>query len=148
MPFETDLSEMISEMEKLSSRLETADRYLEHKCVFLRSFIACLPFPAWIKTPDLRMMYVNPAYEHQYGVCIEQYNEMFDHAVWNEATADEFFKNDNIAINEARIVDVVERVTLPDGRVLDIKLVKFPLITDGELIAVAGMALHSKEVSK
>jgi len=120
-------------------------------CAVLASFFADLPMAAYIKAvqPDgsLRMMWVNRAYEREVGVTLAEYNALEDCMLWDIATAKAFRDNDEKVLQTGRAVAVTELAPSRQspGVTVEWKGWKWPIVVDGQNIAICGYAVSSED---
>lgn len=139
------ISAQIEALERMGQRLDTAQILLDKRHDELISFLACMPLPAWIKDLKSRMIYINPAYEQEYGVNVEDYNSKLDSQVWLHENAADVVKayvaHDELVINTRNYQSVTEHYVDPAGTLHPINVIKWPLIVKGEVVAVAGLVI-------
>lgn len=138
------ITQQIEELEVINHRLDTAHRLLTNRHGEVVSFLACLPFPAWIKDLQSRMIYINPTYERLYGVTVEIYNTKLDAEMWPNADAsivEEYVAHDKEAIESGKHQSVTEYYVDPEGVKHPVKVVKWPLFVNGGIVAVDGIAI-------
>lgn len=126
-------------IERLDGRLNMAPEYLSARVNELVSFVACFPYPAWIKDYTTRMIYINPSYEKAYNVTVEEYNNKFDFEVWNNSHSNEYSANDRRVMDSRQHIKTQEVYLDNDGVEHAINILKWPLIHQGEVIGVAGI---------
>lgn len=138
------ISAQIQALERMGQRLDTAQILLDARQDELISFLACMPLPAWIKDLNSRMIYINPAYEQEYGINVEDYNSKLDSDVWlHESAAEvvqEYIDHDVQAINSRQYQSITEFYVDVAGLKHPISVLKWPLIVGGQVVAVAGLA--------
>lgn len=115
-------------------------------CLLMTGFFEHMPTPAWIKAlqPDgsLIMVHVNRAYTAMTGVTALDYLAQPDSAVWDSGDAGAFESEDLQCIIERRTlpVDGVIPHTSKPGLLLRFAGWKWPIMVNGEVVAVCGMA--------
>lgn len=118
------------------------------------AFLENSPFPAWYKSANGVMRYINPAYSVAFGVRPDQYVNRRDRDVWPADIAEAFGKNDDQVVRERVRCEFHEYV--PD-RVLDPAsprerwfVTKFPVIdpTTREVKGVGGFCVPEEYQSR
>lgn len=136
------IAAQIQALEVLGERLDKAQQLLDKHHNELVSFLACMPLPAWIKDLNSRMIYINPAYEREYGISVEIYNSKLDAEVWdNEEVVGEYVSHDGLVIRSQAYRSLTEYYVDPQGVKHPIEVLKWPLIVNGMVVGVAGVAL-------
>lgn len=139
MPGEITLN--IESLEQMELRLAVAPFFLDSRASELISFISCCPYPAWIKDYDTRMIYVNPAYETEYKVTVEEYNTKLDFEMWHNDSSKEYGINDKAVMESHEHVELQETYVDIHGGEHILNVVKWPLSREGDIIGVAGMVI-------
>ncbi len=138
----------IASLEYINERLDAARGFLNDHFSELSAFLCCMPFPAWIKNQDTRMIYVNRAYENAFGVTAEQYNTKFDSDIWTKdaaavAAAAEYKQHDLEVMSQKSPIRYVEIYVDPTGVSSDVDVIKWGLLDDkGNIIGVAGVCVN------
>lgn len=139
------ISAQIETLERMGKRLDSAHVLLDKRHNELISFLACLPLPAWIKDLEYRMIYINPAYEQEYGVNVEDYNSKLDSEMWvNESAAEAikaYLEHDELVVSTRSYLSLNEQYVDPAGKSHPIKVLKWPLIVTGDVVAVASLVI-------
>lgn len=103
-----------------------------------REFLDCVPFAAWIKDPDFRMIWMNRCYWTIYPQVAANYLKATDFDVWPDSIAEEFRKNDEEVIKRGKPHIAIER----DGG-SDLLVAKFPMtVVEGEPPGVGGISIQ------
>lgn len=95
----------------------------------------------WIKDAALKMVFINKAYELEFGIDVNTYNNQLDSHVWPAHIAAEYECNDRKVVAEMKPINVVEHHVDSSGTERPIIIVKWPLELDGNFLGVAGIAL-------
>lgn len=133
------ISQNIEMLEAMEMRFAIAPYFLNSREQELISFVACFPYPAWIKDYNTRMIYLNPAYEKTYNVTVEEYNNKLDFEVWHNESANAYCANDKAVMESRTFVELTETYEDLHGVKHQLDVVKWPLIREGSVIGVAGM---------
>ena len=106
------------------------------------AFVECLPIPAWVKTANGTMLYINAAYTRDYGVSNDEYRGRGDVFVWSPVEARAFHKNDELAITTGAPVWCTEPIlNRGTGKTEILKVVKWPIFYQNQTVAVGGAVL-------
>jgi PAS domain-containing protein len=116
----------------------------------MNTYIENMPGPAWLKDTEGNMIFINDAYEIQWGVMKFQYEGRNDKEVWPKTIADEFYENDQQVINGRKTIRTVELVPKYALKPIDLKtnpaeewhIWKWPVLDNGGVIGVAGVAFR------
>lgn len=108
----------------------------------IKEYIDNLPIPAWIKTKEddgkFKMLIINHAYEKRYDIKKSNYEGFYDHEVWPEDIATNFYRNDQKVYASKREVCNVEKTIINGKRTLE-NFCKFPIILLDGTFAVGGV---------
>ncbi len=139
----TDPRSITAMIEQLSKTVDRMEGYylLDPHYKELQALISCCPYPMWFKDTDLRMVYLNKAYELEFGISVVQYASRLDHEIWPKFVADEYAHNDRLVVSTQQPISVVERYVSKIGEEFEISVVKWPLFVQDTILGVAGMAL-------
>jgi len=107
-----DLAESFNKMAEMVRIREIALRNSEER---FRCFMDNSPCVAWIKDHEGRYVYLNRTYENRFMVREEELHGKTDFEVWPPGIAEQFWKNDNVALESSHLVDVTEDVPNPGG---------------------------------
>ncbi len=136
------VAQNIEMLEAMEARLAVAPRFLLAYEQELISFVSCLPYPAWIKDYNTRMIYVNPAYEKAYNITVEEYNGKLDFEVWHNDHSGEYKTNDMQVMQTREHVKLNETYEDVNGKTHTLRVLKWPLTHNNTVIGVAGMVIE------
>lgn len=150
-----DLYKRLTETQIQISRLQDkVDEQFNEKLVLL-SYFDYMPGPAWIKNKKSKMLYINREYSKQWGVSQLKYKGSFDHDIWPQEVAEKFVKHDKMVLKRGGPIVVVEEVPEhaflavgPDNPLVKWLIWKFPVVLDGEVIGVGGIAIRYNQKTK
>ena len=106
----------------------------------IRALMDCRPTPCWLKGTNGRMLYINPAYEAEFGIDVVQYVGDKDHTHWAIDTAIAFRDNDCIVASRGIAKTFIEEVEI-SGESKKYKVLKWPVFINDHLVGVAGESL-------
>lgn len=117
----------------------------EDPCLLMTGFFEHMNMPAWIKVvqgDELVMVHINRAYKRATDIEPAEYILQPDSAVWMPTDAAQFERDDWICIRERRSVPIRGELAHPFRPELIIEYAgwKWPIMVDGEAVAVCGMA--------
>lgn len=135
------ISAMIEQLSSTMSRLDLSYNLLDPRYRELQALIMCCPYPMWFKDTEFKMVFLNKAYELEFGVTVQEYNNKFDENIWPEDVAVEYRQNDLQVLTTQKPISVIEHHFDAQGVYRPITVVKWPLIVNNDLLGVAGMAL-------
>lgn len=97
--------ETVEDLRELAG-LATQQRRLERvELSLVRTIVDVAPIPMWVKRLEtrgrFRMLFVNPAYERQWGIASSDYAGKLDVDVWPREAAEAFRANDQRAVDSA-----------------------------------------------
>jgi PAS domain-containing protein len=134
----------IIELRSKNSKLEQTVREEFNHINIIKSYYTYMPKPAWLKSTDGLMFFVNDAYERQWGISRLKYEGQPDERVWPLEFAEEFKNNDETVIREMKGFSFIERVPNdpydPKAGVSEWDVYKFPVVYKGELLGIGGVA--------
>lgn len=153
-----------NDLEKRLAELELAKRELQKRCqllenenqrlltqfIILSSSHDSSPLPQWLKDEDGRVLAVNRAYERLFllprGYKLQDYLHHTDTAVWPPEIAAEFMANDQEVWRRREVMDLMERVEMPDKSIEPMRIIKYPRYADGieQPIGIAGIAIPGR----
>lgn len=107
----------------------------------LYSFFQYMPGPAWMKNPEGVMIWINKAYEKTYGISKLRYEGSTDFEVWPEEVAQQFRDNDLTVLAKKEPITVTETINGEDWVIW-----KFPVVLDGQIIGIGGVAIPMSEL--
>lgn len=130
-------------------RRKLAEQFDERKT--LLAYFDYMPGPAWMKNSKSEMIYINRKYSDQWNVSSLKYKGKTDHEIWPKQVADEFVKSDReVLIKGTSIVtfeSVPKNALVPVGKnnpLVTWKIWKFPVVLNGEVAGVGGIAITLK----
>lgn len=106
----------------------------------IKALSDCRPTPCWIKGTDCRMLYINPAYEKEFGVSKDEYVGEKDGQPWDDETAVGFKSNDSIVAKSGESKTFIEDILI-NNKTTPYKILKWPVYLNGRLIGIAGESL-------
>lgn len=108
---------------------------------YLDQWVLHLPWPAWAKTPDGKMIFVNPSYSRRYGKMPEKYMGHTDHENWANGEGMIFNDGDREVAETGKASLYIEPVYNEIIKANE-KLVclKFPIYEGFDLVAIGGIA--------
>lgn len=110
-------------------------------------FFLSLPLPAWVKATDFRMLYINDAYEREFGVSKDEYVDKEDSIFWTAREVNVFKKHDKIVLKRGQAIAAKElifnRIT---GRNERLEVIKWPILRDKKVVAMAGMVIERSPI--
>ena len=106
----------------------------------IKALSDCRPTPCWIKGTDCRMLYINPAYEKEFGVSKDEYVGEKDGRHWDDETSVGFKSNDSIVAKSGKSKTFIEDVLI-NNKITPYKILKWPVYLNGRLIGIAGESL-------
>lgn len=106
----------------------------------IKALSDCRPTPCWIKGTNGRMLYINPAYEKEFGIQVDEYMGEKDSEKWEHPIAVHFRDNDSVVIKEKRAMKFIEDVPI-NGVIIQYRILKWPVYLNGHLVGVAGESL-------
>ena len=109
----------------IAERKQTEDALRESEERF-RAFMTNTPAIAWAKDDQGRYVYLNSAYEKQFGVRLEDWRGKSDFDLWSPHIAAIYAANDAAVLNSGQGVEVVEESRDCEGRCHDWWTFKFP----------------------
>lgn len=142
------LKELIDSYRRFATSHDTDE--LSPLCVNLVvAFFEHVPVPAWIKYvfPDgsFRMAHVNQAYAELVGVTQEDYAGQLDSDIWDLDTSLAFHANDQEVVETRSFILTDEHSHDPRTGATERWLGwKWPIIIDGRVVAVCGVAAPAK----
>jgi PAS domain-containing protein len=143
------ISDSISRLKAMDTHLSALDVFLADKVEVVASFLTCLPVPAWIKDPKtLDVIFVNPAYEEQYLVHLEEFLGNDKYKLWDEDLVKAGNLKDQIVIDTRSLLMYTNQFKLKNGILIEAEILKFPLMKNGEIIGVGGISLRSSVINE
>lgn len=125
----------------LRRSVEDAGRIFERVGMF-EAWADALPFPAWLKDPNLRMRWINAAYRRRFPEVSARYIGRTDFEVWPNQVASAFRANDLEVIQAGRAVLAVEPTDSES-----VLVAKFPVpVFRGQPSGIGGLALPLPDV--
>lgn len=110
----------------------------------LEAFYEYLPKPAWLKDTEGYMLFINQAYERQWGISRLRYKGKKDDQVWPLSCARDFKANDDLVVDHMRGMSFIERIpdcpNDPNSPITEYDVWKAPVVINGSLIGVGGVA--------
>lgn len=109
------------------------------------------PYPKWLKSTDLMMLKLNKSFEDTFlipsGFTRADYIGHYDYEIWPEEFADNFRESDLRVIRTRRPYSFIETVKDVSGNLIELEVVKYPIIQNGVLLGVAGFSkdINNKE---
>jgi hypothetical protein len=150
-------AELLAERERLmhlrylvSSEFDSLD--------VIRKFCEYIPTPTWLKSAPVhgetysKMLFINQAYENEWGISKSSYEGKYDIDLWPEKIALKFAANDNEIVKKRMSIVKLEEVPIEpfvEYNINNLKewiIWKFPVTLEGK-IAVGGMAIE-KDANK
>lgn len=105
---------------------------------YVSEYFFHLPWPAWVKSLDGKVIAMNPAYSTRYGAEKDDI-EVF----WPEEARRAFGENDREVARTGRASTYVERISNPKtGQLENLTVVKFPVYSGPDLVGVGGFAIY------
>lgn len=145
------LRKEIGSAKELINNLEYQNTRNQAHLIALNAGLYNHPWPAWIKDASLDMIIVNPAYERVFlkpiGKTAKDYENKKDFDIWPEKQAQEYTQHDLWVIRHKKPWEGVESVVINGVEELWY-ITKYPLIHEGVVIGVAGMAVPLHIISK
>lgn len=106
-------------------------------------FFLSLPLPAWVKASDFRMLYINDAYEREFGVKKNEYVNKEDGIFWTTREAKVFRKHDRVVLKRGHPIAAKELIfNRNTNRNERLEVIKWPLLVDKEIVAMAGIVVE------
>ena len=149
-----DLEGRVKALEAAKAELEKRGKLLEHEnqrlltqFIILSSSHDSSPLPQWVKDDEGRVLAVNRAYERLFliprGYKLGDYLHHTDASVWPAEVAEEFQANDREVWRRREVMDLEERIEMPDKSLQKMRIIKYPRYADGieQPIGIAGIAI-------
>ncbi len=135
------------ELRRNVAQLETSNRELHDHREEFRSFMDNSPIVAFRKDAQGRMIYGNKTWENVFGFPIDKARGLtdFDWLPFDVATV--IRKNDQLALDENRVVQTIEQVPTPTNPSCEWLVFKFPIV-HGEEMRLGGVALDLTELRR
>ena len=86
------------------------------------------------------MLYINPAYEKEFGVSKDEYVGEKDGQPWDDETSVGFKSNDSIVAKSGESKTFIEDILI-NNKTTPYKILKWPVYLNGRLIGIAGESL-------
>lgn len=106
----------------------------------IKALSDCRPTPCWIKGTDCRMLYINPAYEKEFGASKDEYVGEKDGQHWDSKTISGFKENDSLVALSGESKLFIEDILI-NNKTTPYKILKWPVYINGRLIGIAGESL-------
>jgi len=142
----------MKELEHLQNQINTLTARMES----LESFIRFHPYPSWYKRIDpsrpqrLIMEYLNDAYEETIlrpnNITRQRYLRFTDYDVWPPDIANTYWGHDQRIIITKKSMDYNEEMIINGGK-QSIRVVKFPVFTNEEVVGVGGMLIPQMQAN-
>ena len=128
-------------------QLEISNRKLENQREEFRCFMDNSPIVAFSKDRDGRLIYGNKIWESTFGLPFEQLKGRPDSDWLPAEVAAATRHNDELVLNENRVIQVIERVPTPANPTCEWLVFKFP-IGQGAAARLGGVALDLTELRR
>lgn len=113
---------------------------IKNDFILVRASQDQIPMPRWIKNNDLKMIWVNKAYEEMYlipkGITAAEYISNYDDYVFGHATGEQWRANDKYVLRTKRPITFTEEV---NG--MQITVVKYPFKVGEVFLGVGGIEI-------
>lgn len=132
---ELKLQACMDSKQELNNALLTFKNYHKH-----------LPRPAWFVDSDGKILWVNMAYEVEFGATSLQMEGRYAYEIWGEDFGRSFMAEDSIVMSGKRPRDYIKQVPKKFNdfsEVYNWRIIKFPVDSNGEIIGVGGIALQN-----
>jgi len=107
----------------------------------LDTFFDTIPDLIYIKNLDLRFTHVNRAMLEAYNLTLDDIIGKNENEIWEPGVLERDYDEVNkIVISEAKVVQQVESIQHFDGSVKLYETIRLPVIIDGAVVSVVGMA--------
>lgn len=106
-----------------------------------QAFMDQCPILAWIKDDQLRLRFVNKAFEELFGRKAEALLGLTDFEILDKAFAEMTRQNDLFVQSSGKSLETLEKVPGPDGKMRQWLVQKFPLFRNGKEVWVGGAAV-------
>lgn len=106
----------------------------------IKALSDCRPTPCWIKGTDCRVLYINPAYEKEFGAIKDEYVGEKDDQHWDPKTTSVFKENDSLVASSGESKLFIEDILI-NNKITPYKILKWPVYLNGRLIGIAGESL-------
>ncbi|MCG3175531.1 MAG: hypothetical protein MOGMAGMI_00464 [Candidatus Omnitrophica bacterium] len=126
-------------------RRKQAEKDLERTRAHFEAFMDNSPALAWIKSEDLRYLFVNKPWERFFGRAMKDVVNKDDLELWPSAVAEELRSNDRRVLAAGQAIHADERVPAPDGGEHEWIVYKFPLVGNAGEKLLGGFALDVTE---
>lgn len=127
---------------------------LKSQYYLLDGQIRSAPFPMWQKDINLKMQWLNPAYEiiflKELGFTAMDYIGKYDSDIWGQETGMIFSKHDNQVIKQRKELTFIEYVKKCNGcsEVYKLQVLKYPIIVGNNVVGVGGACFILEEIDK
>jgi len=137
-----DLKEELQECKSIARELDQLK--LDVKLIQLSSQDS--PDAEWIKSTDLRMLWMNKAYEQTwlipYGLSQNDYINKQDTSIWGMEIGMMYMKNDRWVLENEAVWRGIEYVDHPPYGKRILLVTKWPIEFDGKVIGIRGRAVE------
>ncbi len=137
--FATTLANLIS-LHLESQERKIAENALKESQERFALFMKNSPAIAWIKDNEGRMVFVNQVFTDTFQISAKEAEGKTDYELWPSKIADQFRRNDTLALQKNKTIETYERAPTPDGKMHDWRVFKFPLKNKGKYFT-GGMAI-------
>jgi len=125
-----------------AERAEAAHRESESRFMaFMNNNLAL----AWMKDAEGRYVFVNEPFARVFERPAEWWIGQTDFDCWPQAIAERLWENDQTVLASQKAMELNEKVPLPDGRMRDWVLIKFPVTSAAGRRMTGGMAIDITE---
>lgn len=118
------------------------------RMVLMEGTQGSLPWPAWTKDRSGVVVSANEAYERTFlrdrGYTLLDYVGHDDFAVWPTEIAQAYRANDARVMRTKQMEIFEESVQLASGKVITMPFVKYPVVVNGGVLGVSGMAVPTR----
>ncbi|MBA2745625.1 MAG: PAS domain S-box protein, partial [Flavisolibacter sp.] len=140
-------------LEKTEQERNLVEHELYRHRIKFEQFMENTPLPGWITDEEGNMQYMNPVYQKNFGIGIENIGKNI-YEIFSKELADNYFSNNKRVIEEDKTIETIEQAYSADGDVQILKIYKFPILTFGKkmvggwAIDVTGQMLLQQELSE
>ena len=135
---------LVVHVDDISQRRRAQEALRKSEELF-RLFMDNSPAPAWMKDERGRYVYMNRPWQKHYGVEPEEHLGKSDFEIVPPEVAEEFCRNDRVALAAGQPITITEEAPGPDGKLFSWMTFKFRFEDVGGRMFVAGIALDVTE---
>ena len=132
---------ILVQQHKMVSKTQTEKDREDALLFALKSLLDSRSTPTWLKSvDDNKIIYVNPAYEKEFGIPNEVHLGTSDDEHWDDDIAQGYLDNDKLVIETGQEKEFIEVVRL-EGVDRNYKVRKWLVVIEGVVLGIAGESL-------